>query len=46
MYIVIFSYGKRYLGYGLSTDPDYDRWYNRRSFFNHGFHRKLVNILS
>jgi len=36
----MFPYGERYLGFGLVTDPDYDRWRHRRSIFNHGFHRK------
>ena len=32
--------GERFVGIGLSTDPDYERWRKRRAFFNRGFHRE------
>ncbi len=37
--------GERFVGIGLSTDPDYERQRKRRTFFNRGFHRELVDNL-
>ena len=38
--IIGFPTGERFMGHGLVTDTDYERWRHRRSLFNPGFHRQ------
>lgn len=38
----MFPYGERFLGYGLVTDTDEERWRHRRTLFNPGFHKHVL----
>jgi hypothetical protein len=40
-----YPYNERYLGTGLITEPDNNRWKKRRALFNPGFHRQLDDDL-
>jgi cholesterol 24(S)-hydroxylase len=34
--------GEPFLGQGLVTEMDYEKWKTRRAIFNHGFHRNVL----
>nr|QUF59383.1 cytochrome p450 CYP3049B1 [Brachionus angularis] len=38
----MFPYGIRFIGYGLSTECNHQRWYHRRSIYNQGFQRNAL----
>lgn len=42
MNLMMFPYNERFLGYGLVTDPNEERWRHRRTIFNSGFHRHVL----
>jgi hypothetical protein len=44
--MVGFPYNERFLGNGLITDTDMNRWKHRRTLFNPGFHRQLILLLT
>jgi len=45
--VVGYPSGERFLGHGLVTDTNYERWKHRRSLFNPGFHRQaLISFLN
>jgi hypothetical protein len=35
-----YPYSERFLGNGLITDTNQERWKKKREIFNHGFHRQ------
>ena len=35
-----FPYSERFLGNGLITDTNQERWKKKRELFNHGFHKQ------
>lgn len=39
---VAFPFNERFLGYGLVTEPNFDKWRKRRAIFNHGFSRGVL----
>ena len=39
-----FPTGERFMGVGLVTDTNTERWKHRRSLYNPGFHREYKNI--
>ena len=40
-----FPLNQRYLGYGLASQSDYQKWRQDRALFNPGFHRKYLKYL-
>nr|QUF59390.1 cytochrome p450 CYP3049F1 [Brachionus angularis] len=42
-----FPFNERFLGHGLITDTNFDRWKKRRALFNHGFQQHvLINAIT
>ncbi|RMZ96970.1 cholesterol 24-hydroxylase-like [Brachionus plicatilis] len=41
--IVGFPFGERFLGHGLVSEIDKEKWRNRRALFNHGFKKNAIS---